>query len=304
MELQQLKYFKTVAETGKISAAAEALFLSPPALSTSISRLEKELGMPLFDRTGNRITLNEQGEILLRHATRILDELEETKAELQQSRQQEQHISMATVSSAQWVDLISAFSQEYPGLPISCTSLKFSHLAEGGLPSQYTFLFASEDAVPEIYAEQMHKLPLFRDYPVIVVHDDHPLARRESVDIRELAEETLFLPMAGYSLHAHLAELFESCGLPFPTGNAYPHLVSQQMASEQRGIAFASTHTARIPAAKLRYVPISTYCKPWTASLYWKKGRKLNRSEQIFKAFVESYYAKDRAQLSIKSELI
>ena len=44
MELLQLKYFKTVAETQKISAAAQALFVSAPALSTAISRLEKELG--------------------------------------------------------------------------------------------------------------------------------------------------------------------------------------------------------------------------------------------------------------------
>ena len=135
MELQQLKYFKTVAEKGTVSAAAEALFLSTPALSTSISRLEKELGMPLFDRTGNRIRLNPQGAIFLRHVDRIFDELAEAKEELSQSLSQAQHISMATVSSPQWVDLISAFTQEHPGLPISCASLKYEHLAESGMPS-------------------------------------------------------------------------------------------------------------------------------------------------------------------------
>lgn len=304
MELQQLKYFKTAAETEKISAAAEALYLSAPALSTSIARLEKELDTTLFDRTGNRIVLNEQGAILLRHVNRIFDELEEAKAELQQSRQKSQHISMATVSSAQWVDLISAFTQEYPGMPISCASLKFSHLAEGGLPAEFTFLFAAEDALPEAYASQMHKIPLFEDYPVIVAHKDHPLCRQPSVDIQDLEQETLFLPMSGYSLYAHLTALFESSGLPFPSGNSYPHLVCQQMAAEKRGIAFASAHTARIPASNLQYVPIRSTGKLWTAYLYWKKNRKLNRNEQIFKTFVEKYYAKDRAAISIKSDLI
>ena len=61
MELQQLKYFKTVAEVGKISEAAQAMFVSAPALSASISRLEKELGMPLFERTNNSIKLNSKG---------------------------------------------------------------------------------------------------------------------------------------------------------------------------------------------------------------------------------------------------
>jgi DNA-binding transcriptional LysR family regulator len=67
MELQQLKYFKAVAHFGMIADAAQSLFISAPALSTSISRLEKELGVKLFDRTGNRITLNPQGQIFLKH---------------------------------------------------------------------------------------------------------------------------------------------------------------------------------------------------------------------------------------------
>ena len=72
MELQQLKYFKAVAEIGKISDAAESLFISAPALSTSISRLEKELGFTLFDRTNNKIVLNQQGRLFSRKAKQAL----------------------------------------------------------------------------------------------------------------------------------------------------------------------------------------------------------------------------------------
>ena len=76
MELLQLKYFKTVAELEKISAAAEALYISAPALSTSIARLEKELGTKLFDRTNNRIRLNRQGHIFLRYVNQIFNNLD------------------------------------------------------------------------------------------------------------------------------------------------------------------------------------------------------------------------------------
>ena len=93
MELMQLKYFKTVAEIGKISDAAQSLFISAPALSTSISRLEKELGIPLFDRTNNRIKLNRQGQIFLRYVNQIFSNLECAKTELQQSiMHQGQHV--------------------------------------------------------------------------------------------------------------------------------------------------------------------------------------------------------------------
>ena len=64
MELLQLKYFKCVAEASSLKTAAESLFISPPALSASISRLERELGVKLFDRTNRSITLNKQENIL------------------------------------------------------------------------------------------------------------------------------------------------------------------------------------------------------------------------------------------------
>jgi DNA-binding transcriptional LysR family regulator len=82
MELIQLKYFKTVAQTGKISDAAQALFISAPALSTSISRLEKELGVQLFNRTNNKIVLNRQGKIFLKYVNQIFSDLESAKKEL------------------------------------------------------------------------------------------------------------------------------------------------------------------------------------------------------------------------------
>lgn len=291
MELQQLKYFKTVAEVGKISAAAEILFLSPPALSTSISRLEKELGVTLFNRTGNRILLNRQGTIFLRHVNQVFEELNIAKEELHQSLLQEsRNISVATVSSTQWIDLISAFSQAYPEISLSCTSLKISQLSEGGLPAQYTFLLASEDAIPTFYCSELDSLPLFQDHPVIVVHKTHPLANRESVELSELEHETLFLPMPDYSLHGHLIKLFESSGIPFPTGNAYPHLVCQHMAAEKLGISFASSHTAMVHSSDLCYVPIKAAYTPWTAHLYWKKSRELTQNEQLFQSFAKAYY--------------
>ena len=63
MEITQLKYFMAVAKTGKIVIAADSLFVTPPAISTSIAQLEKELGVQLFTRRANRLQLNKQGEI-------------------------------------------------------------------------------------------------------------------------------------------------------------------------------------------------------------------------------------------------
>ena len=73
MELSQLRYFMAVAELGNMSKAAQALFVSQPNLSTSISRLEEEVGVPLFDRRRGKIVLNQNGELLLESVKRAVD---------------------------------------------------------------------------------------------------------------------------------------------------------------------------------------------------------------------------------------
>lgn len=291
MELMQLKYFKTVAQMGKISDAAASLFISAPALSTSISRLEKELGIQLFDRTNNRITLNQQGQIFLRYVNQVFSTLECAKSELKQSMMlQGQHISLTMVASTQWVDLITAFSQEHPHFTLSCTSVKRAELAGTGLQTHHNFLLAAEEDVPAYYAEELDSKVLFEDYPVVMVHPDHHLAKKEQVALSELLEETIFLPMQNYPLYDHLVKLFETSAIPFPAGNAYSHLATQQMVASNLGIAFSTSHTVRSAALPIRYIPISNSCASWINRLYWRKNHTFSKDEEIFKSFVEKFY--------------
>lgn len=75
MELNQLHYFVTVAKTENISKAAQELFITQPALSRVILRLENELGIPLFDRKGGRLLLNEHGKVFLSFVKPALDSI-------------------------------------------------------------------------------------------------------------------------------------------------------------------------------------------------------------------------------------
>lgn len=291
MELQQLKYFKTVAQIGKINEAAKALFVSAPALSTSISRLEKELGFPLFDRTNNRITLNRQGQILFRYVNQLFSTLECAKTEMQQSLfLQGRHIYLASVSSTPWVSLITTFSQEHPGFTLSCTTVKRADLQNHGIPAQFHFLLASQDDIPPAYETSLEYMDLYEDQPLVMVHRDHPLAGRKSVSITEVLNESLFLPMQNYPLYDHLQMLFSSQGIPFPGGNAYSHLVSQQMVSHGLGVGFTTKCTVRDASLPLCYIPIQDPCPPWILRLYWRKDQVFSEDEEIFKSFVEEKY--------------
>ena len=76
MELSQLRYFSAVAQLGNMSKAAETMFVSQPNLSTSLSRLEEEIGVPLFERRRGKITLNQSGECFLHYVDHALSALE------------------------------------------------------------------------------------------------------------------------------------------------------------------------------------------------------------------------------------
>lgn len=86
MELHQLRYFAAVARTGNFTRAAEACHVSQPSLSQQIIKLEDEIGSSLFERRRDRAGLTLAGELLLRHATRVLSEIDEVGSSMREIR--------------------------------------------------------------------------------------------------------------------------------------------------------------------------------------------------------------------------
>ena len=114
MEINQLRYFRTVAEEEHISRAAEKLNISQPALSTTIRRLENDLGVELFDHVGRTIKLNENGKILLERANRILMLIDDTENILQELARQEKKMISLAVTSPQFIEGVDMFIKEHP----------------------------------------------------------------------------------------------------------------------------------------------------------------------------------------------
>ena len=114
MELTQLRYFQTAAYYQHISRAAEELNISQPALSTMISRLEKELGVPLFDHNGRSIILNQNGQRFLQRVNHILMEVENSKRELQDIADEGDNSISLAVSSSQFLQGMHAFMSQHP----------------------------------------------------------------------------------------------------------------------------------------------------------------------------------------------
>lgn len=79
METRHLKHFATVARNESFTQAAQELHIAQPALSISIKKFEQQLGVVLFKRDERKVTLTHEGSVLLEHATRILQQIEDAQ---------------------------------------------------------------------------------------------------------------------------------------------------------------------------------------------------------------------------------
>ena len=102
-----------------------------------------------------------------------------------------QHVSLACVSSAQWEDMVTAFTLEHPHFTLSCTHYKRSEIVNNGLPAQHNFLLTCEAGVPDFVAAEMDSTILFEDTLMIAVAQSHPFADKKTVNLKDVLSETL-----------------------------------------------------------------------------------------------------------------
>ena len=291
MDIQQLKYFRSVAQQGKISTAAEELFISATALSTSISRLEKEVGYALFDRTSNRIVLNQQGEIFLRYTKQILSALDCAKAELYQSMYDcHNHVSIYCTGTTLWTDLIAAFSQEHPEITLSWSTIPHEQLFKAEFTLPQGFFLAAEEAIPPFFSDEYNSMHLFDNAPMVLIRKDHPLATCESVDISMLQGENLLLPSFNGVLYQRIQRLFQAQNIPCAHDNDYPLLARYRMVANNLGISFTTKYNGFATSLNLCAVPLRDPAGPIRTRMYWHKERVLSASEQVFMDFTKDFF--------------
>lgn len=118
---RQLQVFVEVARHGSMSRAAEALHLTPPAISMQIKEIESQLGLSLFDREGRRISLSTVGEYFLVHARRMLLALQDAENAMARFRRLEQGVlTIGMVSTAKYFvpQLLARFRLEHAGIDV------------------------------------------------------------------------------------------------------------------------------------------------------------------------------------------
>lgn len=205
MELLQLQYFQTVAQLENISHAAGVLHVSQPALTKMIQRLERDVGTPLFDREKKRIRLNECGRVYLARVQEAFRALEEGQRELEDLAAKGQRtIRVGTASPHLLPELLTAYLKTNPH-----ASFESSHiidkedlkrqLLEGTVDLAFSYGPVEETEICGI--------EMVREQLLLAVSRTHPLAERQSVSLKELAQEAFITLPPVYDL----SQCFTAC---------------------------------------------------------------------------------------------
>ncbi len=254
MKLSQLRTFVAIAEQGGFGRAATRLNLTQSAASRQISALESELGVPLFDRIGRRVRLTSEGEDLLQRTRRLLGDVEGLGERARALKRGQTGVLRVGATPQVIENLLAGFlaghRQRHPGIEV--------HLIEDGgarLPGRLERGDVHLSIMPAGYEGFSGRL-LYPMHLLAVFPEAHPLGKKKSLEIAELADEPVVLMSRGaaslmwFEIACHAAHIRPRALLH----SSVPHAMIE-LAKTGFGIAVLPS-PVRIPREGVRAVPL------------------------------------------------
>jgi DNA-binding transcriptional LysR family regulator len=195
VELRQLRYFATVAEELHFGRAAERLLIAQSVVSQQIRRLERELGVVLFDRSPRHVRLTEAGRAFLPEAQAVLDAQDRAVASVARFTENRSRVLRLGTSSGlgdRLMTVLDGLARRLPDTQVDLVSLptreRLALVADGGLDAAF---IRGDAELPETTSLQL--LPIWHDALVVVLPDRNPMANATDLTLKDFAKLPLWL---------------------------------------------------------------------------------------------------------------
>lgn len=197
MNLRSLKVFKTVCESKSMTAAGEKLYMSQPAVSQTITKLEKEVGIKLFERIKNRLELTYGGKVLYKYSKKIIrltDESEDMLHQIANLKAGKLRIGASmTIGTYILPDIINDFKKEYQELKMPLYINNTDNIVDNILNNDLDIAF-----VEGPFKEKEIKSEIFRkDELVVVSSPDYFSKKVGDLSLGDIAGENFILREKG-----------------------------------------------------------------------------------------------------------
>lgn len=205
--MEDVGWFIAIAETQNLTVAAQRVHSSQPTLSRFVTRLEREVGVALFDRVGRRLVLNRYGEVLLDRSRRAASQMEAAHREIDELRAPSQGaVRLAFLHSfgvSLVPELISAFRADHPHVRFTLTQDAAATVVDGVVAG------ASDLAIvaPRPMRTDMAWAPIADQKLALVVAAGHRFAGRDRIGLAEAADKEFIVMAHGYGMRRIFDEL-------------------------------------------------------------------------------------------------
>jgi DNA-binding transcriptional LysR family regulator len=212
--LRQIQAFRTVAEFGSFTRAAERLNLAQPALSLSIRELERELNLKLFDRTTRRVELTSAGREFLQSADKLLAELDRAVRNAQDLSERKRGrivVAAPPLLAAMIVPTaIAEYSKAFPGIDVGLIDARNDQILEKLRSGEADCAIGTFDE----RADGIRREVLAQDALAVFCIPSSPLAKHKRVRWRDLADQKLVMLTRDSSVRALIDRHLDAAGHP------------------------------------------------------------------------------------------
>lgn len=289
MQLDQIRYFLAVARHLSFTRAAEALPLSQPSLTNQIRKLERELGVALFERTTRRVRLTAAGDDFVRAAQQILNLVETAQLEMQEfsglKRGRVLIGTIPTVGAFSLPPILAQFQRQFPGIELA--------IQEEGSDVLLQLLLDEALDLAIITAAEAHpsgaleRQCLVVDEMVVLLPPHHRLADRPEVALRDLREEQFVLFKPGYGLRRVVQDACSEAGFtPRVAFETSQRETIYGMVEEGLGVTLLPRSGIHHAGYTWRVVPLDPPNVTRELSLAWKSTRRQSEAAKAFREFL------------------
>ena len=299
MELYQIRYFLAVAETMNFTRASERSFISQPALTKAIQRLEETIGGPLFDRTKNSVQLTDFGRAMLPNFRQIYDGALQAREQARRlTRERREWVRVGVMCTIDFHQVLPGFVDSQEGR--SAVDLSFR---EGNLEGLTDALDQGDVDVgimcsPYEIPKRFKAMPLFREHYVLAIGDDHRFNGRREVEMAELHRER-YCERVMCEFSAYIERLLDARGVALEVvqKSAREDWI-QAFVRANFGVAFMPVSIAE--AAGLGYVHTADCPIVREVSVLVQAERPVTAAQQ---AVIDSLWAYDWAKATRPADL-
>lgn len=292
MNLHNLKIFCAVAQRRSVTAAAADLLLSQPAVSLQVKTLEKELGLPLFERGGAGLRLTQAGETLYRSALAILnakDEAERGIAELRDGTRGRLILGAGTTGGMYVLPpILRAYKRLWPETEILLHIGTTDQVIEKLLQNVIDMGVVGGP----IEDRRLVVEPICSDELVLIAAPSHPIASLAKVTLKDLGGLPFIVPESG-SRTRHLVERrLREAGVPLRIAMQVPGTEGVKKSVEaQLGVGIVSRRAieAELHVGALRAIPIEGYRITRSMCLVHRSQKYFSPAAERFRQFAKSF---------------